>query len=99
MLAAKNTQIHFYDGTPLPHEDSLSEGGNLSVMAYAMPPPLKRGGFRWGFAEIHKSIQTRLSLTSESPKIDLRWKNDILDKSLLSCYNESNHQLQGMCNS
>jgi hypothetical protein len=29
---------------------SLFEGGNLSVMAYAMPPPLKRGGFSWSFA-------------------------------------------------
>jgi hypothetical protein len=34
-------------------------------MAYAISPPLERGGFLWGFTEIHKSIQTRFSFSGE----------------------------------
>jgi hypothetical protein len=35
----------------------LTDGGNLSGMAYAMPPPLKRGGFRRGSADRNKCVQ------------------------------------------
>jgi hypothetical protein len=42
-----------------------------------VPPPLKRGGFRWGLAEIHKSIQIRRSFSGALVAFfEILWYNE-----------------------